>query len=197
MFYSLQDHQISKVVHTVDVILGLCPMSGICRNEIPWNGRTIRMSTPFRSHWISFRRVPGHWTWAESNRLTVSLTCRKFIEHLSGLHWHIFFRWDYWFVFRDWISSPVWWCKVFSWFMPTIDRFEREYVSLGLSLFPVGPSSKPVEHFLLRCEQFDKERDQMRRKIGMEGMRVEKLLGDSKIIKYTIKYIESTKRFKF
>ena len=54
-----------------------------------------------------------------------------------------------------------------------------------------------VEHYLLRCEKFDRQRDRLRRKAGIEGMRIEKLLGDPKLIQHTIKYIEETERFTF
>jgi hypothetical protein len=35
----------------------------------------------------------------------------------------------------------------------------------------------------------------MRQKVGVGGMRIEKLLGDARRIKETIEFIESTKRF--
>src|SRR5947207_11837050 len=42
-----------------------------------------------------------------------------------------------------------------------------------------------VEHYLLKCELYEKERDQLRMEVGIEGMRVSKLLGDPKSIKHT------------
>ena len=35
-----------------------------------------------------------------------------------------------------------------------------------------------VKHFLLNCELYDEERDALRRRVGMEGMRASILLGD-------------------
>src|SRR6266496_2105488 len=51
-------------------------------------------------------------------------------------------------------------------------------------------SEETVQHYLLRCELFDEQRNRLRKEVGVEGMRVEKLLGDPKLIKNTIKYIE-------
>jgi hypothetical protein len=53
-----------------------------------------------------------------------------------------------------------------------------------------------VEHFLLNCELYDEERDRLKRKVGAQGMKVSLLLGDIEVIRETIDYIESTRRFK-
>jgi len=37
----------------------------------------------------------------------------------------------------------------------------------------------------------------MRKEVGVGGMKMEKLLGDSRRIKDTVKFIESTERFDF
>ena len=37
----------------------------------------------------------------------------------------------------------------------------------------------------------------MRKEVGIEGMRVSKLLGDPKLIRHTIQFIIDTKRFDF
>ena len=60
-----------------------------------------------------------------------------------------------------------------------------------------GEGEETVEHYLLQCEKYDRQRDRLRRKVGIEGMRTEKLLGDLKLIQHTIKYIEETERFNF
>jgi ribonuclease HI len=59
-----------------------------------------------------------------------------------------------------------------------------------------GASKETVDHYLLNCELYDEERDSLRRKVGVQGMRTGALLGDSTIIKETVKYIERTERFK-
>jgi hypothetical protein len=43
---------------------------------------------------------------------------------------------------------------------------------------------------------YDEERDRLRRRVGVQGMRVSTLLGDPEIIQETIEYIERTGRFK-
>jgi ribonuclease HI len=53
-----------------------------------------------------------------------------------------------------------------------------------------------VNHFLLKCQLYDEERDILRRKVGAQGMRTSVLLGDSTIIRDTIEYIERTERFR-
>ena len=50
---------------------------------------------------------------------------------------------------------------------------------------------------LLKCEIHEKERETLRKKVGVQGMRVEKLLGDIKSIEHTLKFIEETERFDF
>ena len=59
-----------------------------------------------------------------------------------------------------------------------------------------GAENETVEHFLLKCELYDEERDKLRRKVGMQGMRISVLLGDHTVIQDTAEYIESTGRFK-
>jgi len=53
-----------------------------------------------------------------------------------------------------------------------------------------------VEHYLLNCELYDEERDTLRRRVGVQGMRVSILLGDSQIIQDTMDYIEKMGHFK-
>ena len=53
-----------------------------------------------------------------------------------------------------------------------------------------------MDHYLLKCELYEEERDELRRRVGAQGMRTSVLLGDSTIIKETVKYIERTERFK-
>ena len=59
-----------------------------------------------------------------------------------------------------------------------------------------GAEGETVNHYLLNCELYDEERDVLRRKVGSHGMRTSVLLGDHKVIKETVKYIESTGRFR-
>ena len=58
-----------------------------------------------------------------------------------------------------------------------------------------GPET--VSHFLCKCQIYDKEREKLRLKVGMQGMNKEILLGDINIIPHTLEFIESTGRFHF
>ena len=54
-----------------------------------------------------------------------------------------------------------------------------------------------VRHYLLICPNYEQERDKLRRNVGMQGMRVENLLGDPQLIHHTLDYVAETKRFDF
>jgi hypothetical protein len=59
-----------------------------------------------------------------------------------------------------------------------------------------GGGKETVDHFLLNCELYGEERDRLRRRVGVQGMRMSTLLGDPEITQETIEYIERTGRFK-
>ena len=59
-----------------------------------------------------------------------------------------------------------------------------------------GAEKETVDHYLLNCELYDEERDALRRSVGAQRMRTNILLGDAKIIKQTMEYVEKTGRFK-
>jgi hypothetical protein len=42
------------------------------------------------------------------------------------------------------------------------------------------------------CQKYERLRDRMRKAVGVGGMKVEKLLGDSRRIKDTVEFIENT-----
>ena len=54
-----------------------------------------------------------------------------------------------------------------------------------------------VEHFLIHCPKYDRQRATLMKKIGIGGMWVEKLLGYSQFVTHTLEYVKSTKRFDF
>ena len=60
-----------------------------------------------------------------------------------------------------------------------------------------GITDETVHHFLMVCPKHERWRDRMRKKVGVGGMKLEKLLGDSRRIKDTVDFIESTERFDF
>jgi hypothetical protein len=49
-----------------------------------------------------------------------------------------------------------------------------------------GAEKETTDHFLLNCELYDEERDELRRKVGVQGMKTSTLLGDKRIIKNTM-----------
>jgi len=46
-----------------------------------------------------------------------------------------------------------------------------------------GDSDETVTHYLLWCTKFNREREKLRKEVGISGMKVEKLLGYPKFIK--------------
>jgi hypothetical protein len=58
-------------------------------------------------------------------------------------------------------------------------------------------SIENVEHYLLICSRYDRQRAQLINKAGIGSMWIEKLLGYPKLIKHTLEYVENTKRMKF
>jgi hypothetical protein len=54
----------------------------------------------------------------------------------------------------------------------------------------------PPQHMV--CPKYERWRDRMRKAVGVGGMKMEKLFGNSKrIIRDTVEFIESTERFEF
>lgn len=60
-----------------------------------------------------------------------------------------------------------------------------------------GDAKETVTHFLLVCSLYERERDKLRRKVGVGGMRVERLIRDPRSIEHTIEFIERVGRFNF
>jgi len=54
-----------------------------------------------------------------------------------------------------------------------------------------------VEHYLLSCSRYDRERTKLMRNVGVTGMRIQKLLGHPKLIKHTLEFVENTERLKY
>jgi len=54
-----------------------------------------------------------------------------------------------------------------------------------------------VDHYLLLCGWYDKERATLIEEVGVGGMWIERLLGNPKLIGYALEFLESTKRMKF
>jgi ribonuclease HI len=54
-----------------------------------------------------------------------------------------------------------------------------------------------VNHYLLHCPRYSRQRAKLTRNVGVGGMRVEKLLGYREIVGNTLEYIKETRRFDF
>jgi len=57
-----------------------------------------------------------------------------------------------------------------------------------------GYAKETVDHFLLECPNYKEQRKELRKTVGMWKMRIDKLLGDIKLIPHTLDYIRATKR---
>jgi len=60
-----------------------------------------------------------------------------------------------------------------------------------------GRGIENVKHFLLLCKKYEEPRKELRKKVGARHMRMENLLGDPKLVKDTLEYVEKTGRFNF
>jgi len=54
-----------------------------------------------------------------------------------------------------------------------------------------------VKHFLLLCKKHEEPRNELWKKVGRINMRMENLLGDPKLVKDTLEFVEKTGRFNF
>jgi len=86
-----------------------------------------------------------------------------------------------------------------------IAQLRTGHCPLNKVLYRMGKHNNPacecnqahetIHHYLLMCELFEHQRDKLRREVGAQGMRVEKLFGNLKIIGSMIQYIKNTGRF--
>ena len=54
-----------------------------------------------------------------------------------------------------------------------------------------------VQHYLLYCSKYERQRAKLTKKVGIGGMWIEKLLGYPEMIQHTLEYVKETRRFKF
>jgi ribonuclease HI len=79
----------------------------------------------------------------------------------------------------------------------SLNQYLERFNIIDDSKCECGQGKETVRHFLLICSKYEKERDKLRREVGAQGMREEKLLGDVKKVKHTIQFIEDVGRFDF
>jgi hypothetical protein len=73
-----------------------------------------------------------------------------------------------------------------------LNEYLHQFNIINTSEYECGCGKETVNHFLLNYELYYEERDRLRRRIGVQGMRVSIQLGGPEIIKETIEYIERT-----
>src|SRR5579859_2012914 len=54
-----------------------------------------------------------------------------------------------------------------------------------------------VEHYLLHCPRYDRQRSKLRKEVGIGGMQIEKLLSYPEFINSTLEFVKETGRFQF
>jgi hypothetical protein len=57
-----------------------------------------------------------------------------------------------------------------------------------------GYAKETVEHFILECPIYKTQRRELPKKVGAWKMRIDKLLGDIKLLTYTMEYVRATRR---
>jgi hypothetical protein len=57
-----------------------------------------------------------------------------------------------------------------------------------------GYAKETVEHFTLECPNYKIQRKELRKRVGVWKMRVDKLLGDTTLLKHKMEYVRTTKR---
>ena len=85
----------------------------------------------------------------------------------------------------------------------------RRKMALNQYLYRIGVEESPrcaqctnggiedVEHFLVRCMKYERERAALIKNVDIGGMEAEKLLGDLEFIMHTLDFVEKTGRFSF
>jgi ribonuclease HI len=75
-----------------------------------------------------------------------------------------------------------------------LNRYLHRFGIKGSPYCQCGYGKETVEHYLLECRNYREQRNKLRREAGKGMMRMERLLGDPKIIKHTLEYIKETGR---
>ena len=75
-----------------------------------------------------------------------------------------------------------------------LNRYLHRFGIKNTSYCECGYGKETVEHYLLECRRYKDQRKTLRREVGMGKMRVDRLLGDPKLIRHTMEYITATGR---
>jgi hypothetical protein len=78
----------------------------------------------------------------------------------------------------------------------SLNTYLQRFNIVGDTICPrCGDAKEMVKHFLLGCQKYERWRVRMRKAMGVGGIKMERLLGDSRRAKDMIEFIESTERF--
>jgi len=58
-------------------------------------------------------------------------------------------------------------------------------------------ATETVDHYLINCSKYDRQRHKLIKNIGIGGMWVEKLLSDRSRAEHTLEYNRNMKKFNF
>ena len=75
-----------------------------------------------------------------------------------------------------------------------LNKYLHRFKLANSAFCECGYGKETVEHFLLECRSYKEERRLLRKKVGWGKMKVEKLLGNIKVFKYTMEFVKSTGR---
>jgi ribonuclease HI len=75
-----------------------------------------------------------------------------------------------------------------------LNRYLHRFGITNSAYCQCGYGKETVEHYLLECRNFREQRKKLRKEIGTAKMRVARLLGDTKLLEYTVEYIKATGR---
>ena len=75
-----------------------------------------------------------------------------------------------------------------------LNRYLHHFGIKNISYCQYEYEKETIEHYLLECRKFREQRKELRKKVETVKMRVARLLGDTKLIKHTVEYINATGR---
>ena len=77
-----------------------------------------------------------------------------------------------------------------------LNRYLHRLGLKNTSYYECGYRKETMEHFFLQCQKYRKQRRRLRKEVGGWNMRMDKLLGDPKLIRHAMDYVNETDRLK-
>ena len=75
-----------------------------------------------------------------------------------------------------------------------LNKYLHRFKLANSAFCECGYGKETVEHFLLECRRYKEDRKLLRKNVGWRKMKVEKLLGSTKVFKHTMEFVKSTGR---